>query len=1233
MSSASRAVSRLGKKCGNLLTHVRNTSLRPGSAACEGPVSHLPCQLEPLEPRLLLDATVTLTTPGCLPAEWASGSAYFLESDAYSSGILLGANGLLNDQPSKPTYRFALPDPQIAPGVRELESITVRVYGNGWYWDTADLIIGGQNMGSLPVNEGETVYQFFGSTARSKLTPSADGATWFLDVTVDATDGPDWYDLRDITVAYEYSGISSADLARLDQVIQGKRAIDEFYELHMEYWQAGVVLSSVAKGMQATLANVGVSAITGSIPGDWGQAIGVLADHAWGYVSPRISEIFSYDALGALDVFSWWYQVAPSAFGSGYTPDSALDVASGKLRDLANLYENYLADGQIYGTEIASINSAIDDAAEEVEDIWGAYGVGPLLYEMNRVWGNLSSSQQDEAGEAALAYVDALSSLVHYDFQLGSGGSGSRVPSLSYLSEYVQTLRAQTFDTYDPPAAPSISTRTSSAGSDIPESTWQRDDDPYFHWSSPQSSLPILGYSVATNATPDSSIDTNNRWWQVPVNSLSNGVNRFYVKAYSEAGWGPTGSFTIWVDDAGDAVPGLGASQSGHNLSSGDWATNVPVSFAWSAPTGVYSPIVGYSYAIDGTPDSSVDVAVTSWQSSALGIGEHSFKVRAIDAAGNIGPVESFTVNVGARQYVVSSLSDGGTLSDGQFTLREAILAANTDTAAGDAWSHGSFIGFSAFDRIVLASSLAGGTITLNGQELGISGNLEIVGNDSDPETIDAAGLSRVLNISSGTVSLEGLTLIGGSTTRAGGGIYNSGTLTLTNVTVSGNSSTGDPYARDGGGGIYNGWDCTLTLANVTLSGNSALLGGGINNRGMLTLTNTTVSGNSATGDQLDCGGGGGIYNGYDCTLTLANTIVALNVATAGFQDIYGSFTIHSSLLGVDPGFVRDPSPGPDGMWGTADDDSGDLQLTDTSLAINWGDNALAVDAEGYPLTTDRDGNPRIADGQVDIGAYEYQGEPSPLREAPATMVTTLTDLVDTTDGEISLREAMAYAAYLGQQEVRFASGLSGGTVILSGRALEVFQPLEIDASSIGGLTIDAAVQTRVIEITTGVQATLKGLTLTGGRAKAGGAIFNAGGTMNLFDTTVSGNSAWEDCGGGICNDGTLMLTNVTVAENTAGESGGGIYNAYRCALTLTNSTVTGNTASRDGGGIASSGTTLNLTNTTVAGNTASSSGGGICAWGGTLNLTNTIVSGNTAGGSGGGIYNNGTQQLTNTTK
>jgi len=75
-------------------------------------------------------------------------------------------------------------------------------------------------------------------------------------------------------------------------------------------------------------------------------------------------------------------------------------------------------------------------------------------------------------------------------------------------------------------------------------------------------------------------------------------------------------------------------------------------------------------------------------------------------------------------------------------------------------------------------------------------------------------------------------------------------------VSITDGNANGGNSDRSRGGGIYN--DGTLTVTNSILSGNSAEYGGGIyNDYGPLTVTNSTLSGNSATGPYVGGNGGG----------------------------------------------------------------------------------------------------------------------------------------------------------------------------------------------------------------------------------------------------------------------------------------------------------------------------------------------------------------------------------------
>ena len=205
--------------------------------------------------------------------------------------------------------------------------------------------------------------------------------------------------------------------------------------------------------------------------------------------------------------------------------------------------------------------------------------------------------------------------------------------------------------------------------------------------------------------------------------------------------------------------------------------------------------------------------------------------------------------------------------------------------------------------------SIPSGTYTLmipstgtDGEAAGalkIAASMSIIGAGSSTTIINAngsvtsdRGLRVVLGI---TANIAGVTIRngavskgGGFSANGGGGIYNLGTLTLTDTTVMGNSAG---FAS----GILNDVG-TLILIDSTVSGNSArgviISGinishsGGIFNGGALTLINSTVSNNHADGFS------GGIGN--DVTLTMINSTVSGNTANGNGGGIWSFGTVNS---------------------------------------------------------------------------------------------------------------------------------------------------------------------------------------------------------------------------------------------------------------------------------------------------------------------------------------------------
>ena len=191
---------------------------------------------------------------------------------------------------------------------------------------------------------------------------------------------------------------------------------------------------------------------------------------------------------------------------------------------------------------------------------------------------------------------------------------------------------------------------------------------------------------------------------------------------------------------------------------------------------------------------------------------------------------------------------------------------------------------------------------------------------------------------------------------------------------------------------------------------------------------------------------------------------------------------------------------------------------------------------------------------------------------------------------------------------------------------------------NLGGYTLNRRLTMRgesggtVITVHNGATLNLSNGTLKGGWGGNGGGLANEeGGTTNLTNVNIAGNTA-DDRGGGISNQGTLTMTGGSITNNTsndrtAREGGGGVFNDFNGTATLTNVTISGNKALVKGGGGVCNYGTITLNNCIITSNRAQLNGGGI--WDGrvegkdvsVLIINGCIVTGNHAEGKGGGIY------------
>ena len=602
-----------------------------------------------------------------------------------------------------------------------------------------------------------------------------------------------------------------------------------------------------------------------------------------------------------------------------------------------------------------------------------------------------------------------------------------------------------------------------------------------------------------------------------------------------------------------------------------------------------------------------------------------------------------------------SSGADGGGICNvsGTLTITNCTISENTCVSSSDDHCSSSGVGIynSGGTLTITSSRISKNTsfssssssdcfsVSYGGGIFSYSGTLTITNSIISENTICSSSISSYYHCASsgggiyngGALTISNTTISGNTSSSSssrflcssqGGGIINFGTLTITNSNISRNTSisSSESYIDSNGGGIDN--HGTLTISNTTISENSASdFGGGIYNydNGTLTVTNSTISGNTAKS-------GSGIVNDVGLA-KLYNTIIAQNSTGAGNDEIrsIGSsiYAYNSLSTFIDWTESENCTDYDLSLPLFTDPDHGDYTLIAGSQALNIGNNNY-VTAE-----IDLAGNPRIVAGIVDLGAYEYQPE------THSTIVTTPSDVVDEFDGLISLREAINYATT--RDVITFDSSLAEKTIILNGVQLEISKRITIDALDIGGITIDAGKESRILNITQGDKnnpVILKGITFTNGTIDGdGGAIRNDSGALTITECVFLNNSVFNGYGGGaVFNDTGIVDIERCIFSGGFAREGGAVYTKYG-RTTLVNCSITNNSTGGDygnGGGIYCHAGTTNMVNCLVYGNTAQDGGGGIASYSGAVTLINCTVAGNSAS-KGGGIYNSwGTWSVNN---
>lgn len=352
---------------------------------------------------------------------------------------------------------------------------------------------------------------------------------------------------------------------------------------------------------------------------------------------------------------------------------------------------------------------------------------------------------------------------------------------------------------------------------------------------------------------------------------------------------------------------------------------------------------------------------VTKFDDTADGVCDADCSLReAIIAANNTPGADTIIVPAGTYTLTITkTITD--TASDGDLDITDSLTIMGPDggqavIVGGPGWN----------DRVLHIGFGAVASIS----------NVTVQNGNNNA----APGGGGILNV--GSLTLDSVIVMSNTTTgfNFGGGIANLDTLTLMDSTVSGNAAGGS------GGGVYNVG--SLTVINSTLSGNAAAeSGGGIYNDSFssVTLNNVTLTGNVADEDDNDTGDGGGIFN--DGQASVKNTLVAGNVdrSTLKQPDCKGALNAPSHTVvgdgtgcgisdGVNGNRVGDALNPIEPSLGPLQDNGGRTPthaLLPGSPAIDAGNPAAPGSVSEACEAADQRGMTRPQGPACDIGAYE----------------------------------------------------------------------------------------------------------------------------------------------------------------------------------------------------------------------------------------------------------------------
>jgi hypothetical protein len=530
-----------------------------------------------------------------------------------------------------------------------------------------------------------------------------------------------------------------------------------------------------------------------------------------------------------------------------------------------------------------------------------------------------------------------------------------------------------------------------------------------------------------------------------------------------------------------------------------------------------------------------------------------------------IEPLES---RIAPASIIVNTLSDQiDSPGSKTVSLRDAIAFANTHTGP---------------TTILFKSGLTGEIALSPGVSYGeflITHPVNIIGPGPGKLTISALGSSsRIFDVQAST-GISGISLLGGNGAGKfdngdGGAIYGDQSLSLSNVVISGCTTSNDGI----GGGLYiDGTSgVSVTIKSSVISGNQANTGAGgaeIFATKSVQILNTFISGNTATNAGKY---GGGLFvqiSSSGTGLTLSGDTIVNNKG--------GSFVI--------------------GGGATLEAHGAPIKLVNSIVSGN------TINGEGG-------------------GLFLYQ----PVGMGTVSVTNTVVSNNSGTYGGGIFTRGGVKMSFSGVSVDGNSASRRGGGLFTDGNTgtgvISVTASRFVDnrtSANGGGLAI-----------TNGASLSLVASTVSGNRADGGGGgvFITQNGSLSISGGAVSSNFTYG-VGGGIyaVSGGNVTITGARLSNNicNANDGGGALLANTSQTVKLIGDTVTGNdSVGNDGGGVfinASASTSkLIITGGNFSGNFAGDNGGGIEIIGsGSGTISGALITGNIAANGAGGLFNN----------